>query len=253
MGKGFTALSLCPDIVIHWVGEKMATVFYTPDSLSLAVTDKGRSWNKTRQFESMEQAQVWADSCKAKSRWFSCFHISPLNVEEIPLCLITSRGSGEYMITLSIVKESQLKGVEFIAYAKEEWGLRCCNIAALSSGGSLFSTFANNPTYIDVFKPGWEEVAYILLGGCQRPIPGISMEICEELLSLKPKDQKPFSGEEELHSLKYPPSNKLITKKMKERVEELKLLKEQENEKYNSWRVSAYVDWYKLILSKCGK
>lgn len=230
----------------------MATVFFKKDSLSERDTPY-----QTRMFPTVEEARTWVDERKSKSRWFSCRHISALNVEAMPRYLVISHENGRYMSVLNVMEECGLHNETVIKLVSPTWGWATAGrrVSAYSTNGSLFSTSACAPTYIDVFAKGLETLSYVLLGGCERPVEGVDMELAKVLLAKRPRfEGGRFPQEAELEELKYG-KHKLVTKKMKERITELEATQTAFNsarhEAAELFQVNEVQAWYDEVLRLC--
>jgi len=227
----------------------MSTVFFKMDSLS------ERNY-KTRIFPTVIEAQAWVKECKGKKGFFSCKHVSPLNVTEMPRYLVISHENGKYMRILRLVEECTINpGDTVIKIVSQAWRWATGDrqVGAYSTGGSIFST-VETETSIDVFEKGLETVSYVLLGSCQRKVEGADMELAESLLAKRPKFERGrFPQEAELGELKH--GKKLITKKMRERTAELETAKDAFDsachEAAELFQAKEMQAWYDEVLRLC--
>ena len=211
---------------------------------------------QTRIFPTLIEAQAWVNKCKKKTRWFSCRHVSPLSVTEMPRYLVVSHENGKYMNILRIVEECHINPgdtVIKIVSPAWRWATAGKQVGAYSTNGSIFSA-VEAPTYIDVFEKGLETVSYVLLGPCQRTVEGADMELAESLLAKRPKFERGrFPQEAELGELKH--GKKLITKKMRERTAELETAKATfDSARYEAaelFQAKEMQAWYDEVLRRC--
>ena len=108
--------------------------------------------------------------------------------------------------------------------------------------GSLFSVRAMAPSYIKLWRKGWENVAYCLLGGCKSEVEGVDLELCAPFLESKPKRETVSQSPLYLERAQLE-GKSLLTRKDKARVQELNKLVAEEmialqqkfDEKFRAW------------------